>query len=295
MPVACRAANVGSTGLARAGPDTNRGVLMRRFMHVALAMMLVSLWAGAQDAAVIVISGAVRNAQGVAIPGAEVWLDGTDRRAVSNDSGEYRLDAAASGRAKLMVRRVGFRPGSKRLSLASGDRKSVSFTLEGLVDELDAVVVTAREGANGRLREFWARRMVGIGVFITRAEIERRHPPQTADLFQGVMGLRVVARGGGGESTKLVTGRQAISASPRANSAASNSCAFQYYVDGIFMSPGTFTVDDIAPSDIEAIEIFRGPSEVPARFRARETGCGLVVLWTREPPARSKPDPAPFA
>lgn len=264
---------------------------MRRIMLVALAMTLGSLGAGAQDAAPIVISGTVRNAQGIAIPGAEVWIDGTDRRVVSNDSGEYRLDAVAGGRAKLMVRRVGFRPDSKRLSMAPGDRKSVSFTLEGLMDELDAVVVTAREGSNGRLREFWARRMVGIGVFITRAEIERRHPPQTADLFQGVMGIRVVARGGGGESTRLVTGRQSISASPRANSAASNGCMLQYYVDGLFMAPGSFTVDDIAPAHIEAIEVFRGPSEVPARFRGRETGCGLVVIWTREPPARSKPSP----
>lgn len=262
---------------------------MRHIMRGALAMTLVSCWAGAQAPAPIVVSGAVRNAQGVAIPGAEVWIDGTDRRVVSNDSGEYRLDAAASGRAKLMVRRVGFRPDSRRLTLSPGDRKSVLFTLDGLVDELEAVVVTAREGANGRMREFWARRMVGIGVFITRAEIERRHPPQTADLFRGVMGLRVIARGGGGESTRLVSGRQSISASPRANSAASSGCMLQYYVDGLFMAPGTFTVDDISPSQIEAIEVFRGPSEVPARFRGRETGCGLVAIWTREPPAREKP------
>jgi len=284
------AANVGVAGLAHGQSDMNLGVRMQQIMRAALAMTLVWGWAGAQAQASIVVSGAVRNAQGVAIPGAEVWIEGTDRRVVSNDSGEYRLDDAASGRVKLMVRRVGFRPDSKRLSLAPGDRKAVSFTLDGLMDELDAVVVTAREGSNGRMREFWARRMVGIGVFITRSEIERRHPPQTADLFQGVMGIRVIARGGGGESTRLVSGRQSISASPRANSAASNACLLQYYVDGLFMAPGSFTVDDIAPAHIEAIEVFRGPSEVPARFRGRETGCGLVVIWTREPPARSKPE-----
>jgi hypothetical protein len=185
---------------------------------------------------------------------------------------------------------VGFRPDSKRLSLAPGDRKTVSFTLAGLMDELEAVVITGGVNSSGRLREFWARRMVGLGVFITRAEIERRHPPQTADLFQGVMGIHVITRGGGLEPTRLVTGRQAMSASPRINSAASSGCVLQYYVDGLFMSPGSFSVDDIVPADLEAIEIFRGPSEVPARFRGRETGCGLVVIWTREPPARSKPE-----
>ena len=104
------------------------------------------------------------------------------------------------------------------------------------------------------------------------------------------MGIHVITRGGGLEPTRLVTGRQAMSASPRINSAASSGCVLQYYVDGLFMSPGSFSVDDIVPADLEAIEIFRGPSEVPARFRGRETGCGLVVIWTREPPVRAKPE-----
>jgi hypothetical protein len=263
---------------------------MHRIVRVALAMMLVASGAGAQASASIIVFGVVRNAQGIAIPGADVWIDGTDRRVVSNDSGEYRIDGVPSGRAKVMVRRVGFHPDSKRLSLGPGDTKQVPFVLEGMMDELDAVIVTAREGSNGRLKEFWARRMVGLGVFITRADIDRRHPPQTADLFQGVMGVRVISGTGGGVSTKLTTGRQSMSATRFANSAASSVCAMQYYVDGMFMAPGTFTVDDIVPVQIEAIEIFRGPSEIPARFRQRETGCGLVVIWTREPPARTKPE-----
>lgn len=272
---------------------------MHRSGRVALAMMLVTAQIGSQaraeaqasEPAVTIVFGHVRNVSGVAIPGAEVWIEGTNRRVVSNDSGVFRLDSVPNGRVKVQVRRVGFRPDSKRVSLAQGDAKQVKFMLEGMLEELDAVVVTAREGASGRLREFWARRMVGIGVFVTREEINRRHPPQTADLFQGVMGIRVITRSGNGESTRIVTGRQAVSAIPRGNSAASNQCSMQYYVDGIFMSPGSFSVDDISPMQIEAVEIFRGPSEVPARFRQRETGCGLVVIWTREPPARSKPDP----
>lgn len=267
--------------------------------RAALAMMLVTTQIGAQAPAreqasvpaVTIVFGHVRNVSGVAIPGAEVWIEGTNRRVFSNDSGVFRLDSVPNGRVKVQVRRVGFRPDSKRVSLAQGDAKQVKFMLEGMLEELDAVVVTAREGASGRLREFWARRMVGIGVFVTREEINRRHPPQTADLFQGVMGIHVITRSGNGESTRIVTGRQAVSAIPRGNSAASNQCPMQYYVDGIFMSPGSFSVDDISPIQIEAVEIFRGPSEVPARFRQRETGCGLVVIWTREPPARSKPDP----
>jgi len=102
-----------------------------------------------------------------------------------------------------------------------------------------------------------------------------------------VLGIRIISRP---EGTRLVSGRSGISASPRGNLAASNACAMQYYVDGIFMTPGTFSVDEIVPVQLEALEIFRGPSEIPARFRQRDTGCGLVVIWTREPPAIAKPE-----
>lgn len=261
---------------------------MHRIVRVALAMMLVAAGTGAQSPGAIIVFGVVRTTQGVAIPGADVWIDGTDRRVVSNDSGEYRIDGVPSGKTKVMVRHIGFHPDSKRLTLAPGDTRQVRFALEGMLEELDAILVTAREGSNGRMQEFWARRMVGIGVFITRAEIERLRPGQTVDLFRGVMGIRIISRGT--EGTRLVSGRSGISASPRGNSAASNACAMQYYVDGVFMTPGTFSVDEIVPAQLEAVEVFRGPSEIPARFRQRDTGCGLVVIWTREPPPIARPE-----
>lgn len=260
---------------------------MHRIVTAALAIMQVATSAGAQAPGAIIVFGVVRNAEGVAIPGAEVWMEGTDLRVASNDSGEFRLSGAASGHGKLMVRRIGFRPDSKRLTLAPGDTKQVKFVLEGMADELDAVVVMARDGSNGRMGEFWARRMTGLGVFMTRAEIDRRHPPQTSDLFRTVMGVRVVPSNSTG-GTRLVTGRAGSVGTGNARSAASSACPMQYYVDGMFMAPGTFTVDDVPPADLEAIEIFRGPSEIPARFRQRETACGLVVIWTREPPPRTK-------
>jgi hypothetical protein len=262
------------------------GVMRRRGLWVALAIALGTAAAGAQQAvAPTVVYGVVRNGAGVPIAGAEVWLDGLPTRVATNDSGEFRISGALSGRYRVMVRRVGFHPDSRRISLASGDTKEVRFTLDGMLEELEAVIVTAKKGANGRMAEFWARRMVGIGVFITREEIDRRHPPQTSDLFHAVLGVRVVT-GFGAEPIRLVTGRQGITGFRGSNSAASNTCPMQFYVDGLFMAPGTFSINDVVPSQLEAIEVFRGPSEIPARFRQRETGCGLVVIWTREPPAK---------
>lgn len=261
---------------------------MRHLVTVALATAMAAVFAGAQEAAPVMVFGTVRTSSGVAVAGAEVWIDGTGWRTVSNDSGEFRFDRAPGGRVKVMVRRIGFRPDSKRVALQPGDTRQVKFVLDELLEELEAVLVTARAHASGRMQEFWARRTAGLGVFMTREEIERSRAPRTVDLFRSIMGVRVTSGNSG--FTRLDSGRQ--SASPmRGNSSAASACAMQFYVDGVFMTPGSFSVDEVPPETLEAIEVYRGPSEIPARFRQRDTACGLVVIWTREPP-RVKTEPS---
>ena len=66
-------------------------------------------------------------------------------------------------------------------------------------------------------------------------------------------------------------------------------CEVTYYIDGSYVPSGTFHMDDMSPTMVEAVEVYRGPSETPARFRQRDSACGIIAIWTREPPAKSKP------
>jgi hypothetical protein len=263
---------------------------MRPAVAVALALVAATSVrsALAQDPTMIIVFGSVRDGAGVGVKGAELWINGTSVRVVSDDSGGFRIDHAPSGMVTLMVRRLGYRPDHKRFTLQAGDTKQVKFVLDGALDELDTVLVTGQRGAGTRMQEFWERRAGGLGFFITRADIERQHPGRTVDLFRQVMGVRIIA---GPSGTRLASGRASPSPYRTGSSAASSSCSMQYYMDGIFLAPGTFTIDEIPPEMIEAIEIYRGPSEIPARYRQRETACGLIVIWTREPPPRAKKEP----
>jgi hypothetical protein len=41
-------------------------------------------------------------------------------------------------------------------------------------------------------------------------------------------------------------------------------------------------IDDIVHvGAIEAMEVYRGPSQTPPRFAGGEMGCGVVVIWTQ--------------
>jgi hypothetical protein len=44
-------------------------------------------------------------------------------------------------------------------------------------------------------------------------------------------------------------------------------------------------VDDVPMIDVEAIEIYKGPSALPPELNTRlgNPGCGAVVIWTRVP------------
>jgi hypothetical protein len=60
---------------------------------------------------------------------------------------------------------------------------------------------------------------------------------------------------------------------------ASRSCVLTGYVNGMKWSP--LNLDDFTVDDVEAIEIYRGSSELPARYATMGNACGVILIWTR--------------
>jgi hypothetical protein len=235
-----------------------------------------------------VLFGVVTNPSGVRIAGAELTISNSSLRVVTNDSGEFAFDAPPTGRVRVTAHRLGFKPLEKGFKLDVGESRRIDFELEGIPDILDTVTVVGR-GGNNRMAEFWNRRMVGNGAFITRDDIDRRKPYRPSDLLRTVAGVRVNT-GDMNDRPVIQMGRTGVALPARRNVPTLGAeCRVNYYLDGNWMPSGTFHMDDLTPTSIEALEIYRGPAEVPARFRQRETACGLIVIWTREPPPKEKP------
>jgi hypothetical protein len=237
-----------------------------------------------------VLFGVVTNLNGVRLGGVEMTIVNTTFLVVTNDSGEFIFDTPPTGKLRLAARRLGFKPQEKGLKLDVGASRQQDFELEGIAELLDSVKVVGKQGT-GRMAEFWNRRAVGLGAFITRQDIENRKPYRPSDMLRTINGVRILGDDASGRSI-IQMGRTAVSMPVRRGSTTlAASCIVNYYVDGNWVSPGTFHIDDLSPAAIEAIEIYRGPAEIPARYRQRETACGLIVVWTREPPPpKEKPD-----
>jgi hypothetical protein len=159
-----------------------------------------------------------------------------------------------------------------------------------------AVVVVTSPG-NRAMQEFERRRRRGNGTYLTRAQIERLHAARLTDLLRTMPGLSVETGDHGGlivemrRSKSLTVAPQApakrdssskapATAGSVVGQAAVKKCPANFLVDGLPID-GTETADiETRPEMIEAIEAYSG-GMVPLEYSARNSECGVVMIWTR--------------
>ena len=219
------------------------------------------------------IAGVVKDSAGARIPGASVTARSIGLQAISDDSGRFRLVGLPPGPVTLQVRRLGYVPASLSVTLAGGDTREVNVSLVQSAEALAALEVRANP-LRGKMSGFNERRERGIGTFITRDEIERRQAGKVSQLLRYVAGV-YVPQDNSDMRPSAVGMRRAAGLSPGSN------CGVQLYVDGQHYPDGK--LDDFRPSEVEGIEIYRSASEIPATFRSRDTMCGIIAIWTRDP------------
>ena len=124
----------------------------------------------------------------------------------------------------------------------------------------------------GRMRPFYERRARGLGLFITRQEIERRNPTRITDVFNGMPGVQLRPIGLTRVQvtfTRAGRGFNDVCPSP------------DLFFNGALIQGGLFLNDIINPEEIEGIELYRGTAETPPQFQKPGSTCGSIVIWTR--------------
>ena len=238
---------------------------------------LASTFAHAQEGAPWrgVVAGVVKDSSGARLPSVGVMALAVGVQTVTDDSGAFRLSGLPPGSVTIQLRRLGYVPASVVLTLGAGETRELRVVLAETAEELDAVDVQA-SALRGKMAGFNARRVRGVGTFITREEIERRQPGKMSQLLRYVTGV-YVPQDNSDMRPSSVGMRRAAGLSSQ------GSCGVQLYVDGQHYPDGR--LDDFRPMEVEGIEIYKSASEIPATFRSRDTMCGVIAIWTRDPEA----------
>jgi TonB-dependent starch-binding outer membrane protein SusC len=219
-------------------------------------------------------------ATGQGLGDAQVLVVGTRVGAVTSGSGEFTLSAAPTGPRTITIRRIGYTPVTRAVTIAAGSTVTVDAALRASGVNLSEVVVTGTATPTEKRR-------VGTSVASVDSSLLIRAQAVTIDqALQGkVAGAQISQNsggpGGGGISVRLRGVNSFISGSDPL-----------YIVDGVIVDNGSSQLTDLGgrsnpqnrmadinPADIERIEIIRGAAAA-ALYGSRANN-GVVQIFTR--------------
>ncbi len=225
------------------------------------------------------LSGTVIDrATGSGLPAADILLVDGGRRVITDSAGDYTFPDLPSGIVRFLVRARGFPTTRVAVALVRGERLSRIIELDSTIVHADpaqplpGVSVATPAPPAPRYVDFERRRLIGRGQYLVRDDLEKAGYSSLQDAVRGLRGVNEDCGGGNGCDIRMAR--------------APMRCSPEYIID-------ERTDNIFGPStpirDIEGIEVYTGPSDVPGEFAGRSAGCGVVVIWTRSGPIPKRP------
>jgi hypothetical protein len=206
-----------------------------------------------------------------------VTIAGTNLGVATDANGRFRFPFLEAKAWKLEVRQLGYAPVTTDIEVRHRDTVSLAITLIPAAVPIAPVRVNDTD-ISPKLRAvgFERRRKleaVPSRQFMTREQIERVNPISLSQLTRRMTGrLPSNVRGNCDNPTIYVDG--ALRAPPPVDPPG-----------GLFPAgmARPLPVDDIPPSQVEGLEIYLGPQQVPREFKAAGSfGVCVLLIWTRQ-------------
>jgi hypothetical protein len=199
-------------------------------------------------------------------------------RGRTDKDGFFVFELRDPGTYHLRASRVGYQTAVSPTQVTVEARQTVQVEIAlstGAVT-LDPLRVTAKtQPPHSKQLEnngFYDRERLGFGKFMTSYEIMQKNPVYPVEVFRDVPGLQLLPTGGSHYNIALSRG--------------GDNCSPEIRLDNTPVSSADLD-DMIRPGDIDGVEVYRGASEIPVQFANTRTGCGLILIWTKQGEARN--------
>ena len=249
------------------------------------------------------LTGTVRDSTGRALPDADITIAALSLATRTDKRGAYRLTRIPAGALAVVARHLGYAEQTATLEFGAQSAITHDFVMQRL-STLDSVTVTATPLDN-EMRDFEEHRRLGLGHVFSRSELAQKEGLRMTEVLSGVRGLGLV-NGVGGRGWILGKGFSSLDSKcrpdPRTGRAPPGSpayipdkfeasqgmtcaCYAQVYMDGALMNPGTpaepFDVNSVPVAQLEAVEFYSSPAQMPSRYNKLNAACGVYVMHMR--------------
>jgi hypothetical protein len=221
-------------------------------------------------------------------PVVHIITDSSGAFTLKTGAGVYQLAAVRSGYQSVLSAPIPLQNGERmtvRVPIAvSGDPQHHIGVIEHVKPDANAARAAAamRDASMGG---FESRRATGTGLHYSRRDFERSNVQTLGEFLQSVPGLRVRDPS---STSSMSTMRNAMSPVDMGlRGASANACHLGWFVDGHRMDlpgrtdPVTDGLGSIQLDAVDALEVFRGLSEMPPEFAEPDLRCGAIAIWTK--------------
>lgn len=250
-------------------------------------------------------AGVVTDSTNKPIINAEVMLPDLGKGTGTNEQGVFVLRDIPAGSQRVVVRHVGYGAIETQLMFASGQTLQRHIMMVRSTT-LDSVVVTEKS-TDHALDDFEVNRRLGLGHFLTRAELAPQEGRSTGAVLTSIPGIKVYVMGPYawvGSSRHNATslhgggvGKLGLDKADSLKQAPLWECYALVYLDRNLIWRGQkytyrtpqgvvtqweplFDINTIPVSSIEAIEFYATGAETPMKYASLNSECGVLVIHT---------------
>lgn len=231
---------------------------MKIATYLMMAFMLVSMHGKAFQNEDNRLSGTVQDSEKTALPGALVYLNGTDFRTITDEEGTFALDVP-EGNYILMVSYIGMKPYRTEISIPLSN--PLTITLQNEDRELGMVEVVSTG-----YQELPKERATGSFAYLDSQLVQRRVSPNLIDRLEDVTPGLVFNRGIYATNEPItIRGRSTI-----------NSDTSPLIIVDNFPYDGP--LENINPNDVASITVLKDAAA--ASIWGARAGNGVIVITT---------------